>query len=119
MHLALFVPQVYLIHYDDVFLPCNIPTQIVKSLTVMKHLVSSPLDYKDTSYYTAFSKHSYSHIELLFISPKTISFMVKYENNTENKSPNVERHRSPSISSQTMSDKMSVLLNLRTLRDIT
>ena len=27
-------------------LPCNIPTQIVKPLTVIKHLVASPLDDK-------------------------------------------------------------------------
>ena len=43
----LIVPQEYLIHYDDFLLPCNIPTQIAKPLTVIKHLVSSPLD--DTS----------------------------------------------------------------------
>ena len=43
----LIVPQEYLIHYDDFLLPCNIPTQIVKPLTVIKHLVSSPLDDKD------------------------------------------------------------------------
>ena len=40
----LIVPQEYLIHYDDFLLPCNIPTKIVKPLTVIKHLVSSPLD---------------------------------------------------------------------------
>ena len=33
------VPQEYLIHYDDFLLPRNIPTQIVKPLTVIKHLV--------------------------------------------------------------------------------
>ena len=41
------VPQEYLIHFDDFLLPCNVPTQIVKPLTVIKHLVSSPLDDKD------------------------------------------------------------------------
>ena len=35
----LIVPQEYLIHFDDLLLPCNIPTQIVKPLTVIKHLV--------------------------------------------------------------------------------
>ena len=43
----LIVPQEYRIHFDDFLLPCNVPTQIVKPLTVIKHLVSSPLDYKD------------------------------------------------------------------------
>ena len=38
------VPQEFLIHYDDLLLPSNIPTQIVKPLSVIKHLVSSPLD---------------------------------------------------------------------------
>ena len=47
------VPQENLIHFDDFLLPCNIPTQIVKPLTVIKHLASSPLDDKDKSYYTA------------------------------------------------------------------
>ena len=41
---SLNVPQEYLIQFDDFLLPCNIPTQIVKPLTVIKHLVSSPLD---------------------------------------------------------------------------
>ena len=40
----LIVPQEYLIHFDDFWLPCNIPTQIVKPLTVIKHLVYSPFD---------------------------------------------------------------------------
>ena len=42
----LTVPQEYLIHLDDCLLPCNIPTQIVKPLTVIKHIVSSRLDDK-------------------------------------------------------------------------
>ena len=46
----LIVPQECLIHFDDFLLPCNIPIQIVKPLTVIKHLVSSPLDDKDISY---------------------------------------------------------------------
>ena len=79
------------------FLPCNIPTAIVKPLTVFKHLVSSPPDDKDTSYYTALSKQSYSYNELLFISAKVISFMVKSEQNTEHKSTHFERHRSLEI----------------------
>ena len=36
---SLIVPQEYLIQFDDFLLPCNIPTQIVKLLTVIKHLV--------------------------------------------------------------------------------
>ena len=77
----LIVPQEYLIHYDDFLLPCNIPTQIAKPLTVIKHLVSSPLDDKDRTYYTALYKQT---------SP------IK---NTP--------------------DKLSSVLNNRTLRDIT
>ena len=80
------VPQEYLIHYDDFLLPCNIPTQIVKPLTVIKHLVSSPLDDKDRTYYTALCKQTYSFNELLFISAKTFSFMVQAEQKTEHKS---------------------------------
>ena len=79
----LIVPQKYLIHFDVFLLPCNIPTQIVKPLTVIKHLVSSPLDDKDKSYYTALSKQSYSYNELLkVISAKVISFMVQTEHKT-------------------------------------
>ena len=86
----LIVPLDYLVHFDDFLLPCNIPTQIVKPLTVIKHLVSSPLDDKDKTYYTAQYKQTYSYNELLFIAAKTISFMVQAEQTTEHKS-----HSSP------------------------
>ena len=92
-------------------LPCNIPTQIAKPLTVIKHLVSSPLDDKDRTYYTALYKQTYSYNELLFISAKTISFMVQAEQKTEHKS-----HTSPIKNTP---DKLSSVLNNRTLRDIT
>ena len=90
----LIVPQKYLIHFDDFLLPCNIPTQIVKPLSVIKHLDSSPLDDKDKFYYTALSKQSYSYNELLFISAKVISYMVQVEQKTESKPPTPE-HSSP------------------------
>ena len=92
-------------------LPCNIPTQIVKPLTVIKHFVSSPLDDKDKSYYTALYKQTYSYNELLFISAKIISFMVQAEHKTEHKS-----HASPNRNTP---DKSSSVMNNRTLRDIT
>ena len=56
----LIVPQGYLIHFDDILLPCNVPTQIVKPVTVIKHLVCSPLNEKDKTYYTALYKQTYS-----------------------------------------------------------
>ena len=83
----------------------------MKPLTVIKHLVSSPLDDKDKSYYTALSKQSHSFNELLFISAKVISFMVQTEHKTEHKS-----HTSPIRNTP---DKLSSVLNNRTLRDIT
>ena len=73
------VPQEYLIHFDDSLLPCNIPTQIVKPLRVIKHLVSSPLDDKGKSYYTAPSKQSHSYNDLFFIFAKISSYMVQTE----------------------------------------
>ena len=82
----LIVTQEYFIHFNDFLLPCNIPTQIVKPRTVIKHLVSSPLDDKDKTYYTALYKQTYSYKELLFIAAKTISFMVQAEPKTEHKS---------------------------------
>ena len=106
----IIVPQEYLIHYDDFLLPCNLPTQIVKPLTVIKHLVSSPLDDKDRTYYTALYKQTYSCNELLFNSAKTISFMVQAEQKTEHK-----LHSSPI---QNAPDKLSYVLNNRTLRDM-
>ena len=82
----LIVPQEYLIHFDDFLLPCNIPTHIVKPLTVIKHF-----DDKGKTYYTALYKQTYSYNELLFIAAKTISFMVQAEQSkTEHKS-----HSSP------------------------
>ena len=107
----LIVPQEYLKHFDDFLLPCNIPTQIVKPLTVIEHVVSSPLDDKDKSYCTALYKQTYSYNELLFISAKTISFMVQAEHKTEHKS-----HTSPIRNTP---DKLSSVMNNRTLRDLT
>ena len=107
----LIVPQEYLIHYDDFLLPCNIPTQIVKPLTVIKHLESSPLDDKDRTYYTALYKQTYSYNELLFISAKNISFMVQAEQKLEHKSRASPIKNAP--------DKLSPVLNNRTLRDMT
>ena len=114
----LIVPQEYLIHFDNFLLPCNIPTQIVKPLTVIKHLVSSPLDDKDTSYYAALSIQSHSKNGLLFIAAKTISFMVQTEQKhtySDHKSPT----KSPIKHSQTTKEKLSIMLNNRTLNDLT
>ena len=107
----LIVPQENLIHFDHFLLPCNIPTQIVEPLSVIKHLVSSPLDDKDKSYYTALYKQTYSFNELLFISAKTISFMVQTEHKTEHKSHTSAIRNTP--------DKLSSVMNNRTLGDIT
>ena len=93
-------------------MPSNIPTQLVKPLTVIKHLVSTPLDDRDTSYYTALLKQSHSYNELLLIGAKTISDIVKTEKSTthtEQKSP----------IKQTTINKISTMLNLRTLKDLT
>ena len=76
---------------------------LLKPLTVIKHLVSSPLDDKDKTYYTALYKHAYSYNELLFIAAKTTSFMVQAEQKTEHKS-----HSSPL---KNTSDTLSSVLN--------
>ena len=119
----LIVPQEYLIHFDDFLLPCNIPTQVVKPLTVIKHLVSSPLDDKDISYYTALSKQSHSYNELLFIAAKTISYMVQIEKNhtvqTEQNPCYNQKSPPKSPIKQTTSEKLSNILNNRTLKDLT
>ena len=110
----LIVPQEYLIHFDDFLLPCNIPTQIVKPLTVIKHLVSSPLDDKDKSYYTALSKQAHSYNELLFISAKIISYMVQHDNKTEH-----EPYAEQTSPIRNTSDKLTSVLNTCIIRDIT
>ena len=107
----LFVPQEYLIHFDEFLLPCNVPTQIVKPLTVIKHLVSYPLDDKDKTYYTALYKQTYSYNDLLFVAAKTISFTVQAEQKSEHKVPSSPIRNTP--------DKLSSVLNNLTLRDIT
>ena len=106
----LIVPQEYRTHFNDFSLPCNIPTQIVEPLFVIKHLVSSPLDDKDKTYYSALYKQTYSYNELLFISGKTISFMVQAEHKTEHKSHTTPIRNTP--------DKLSSVMNNRTLRDL-
>ena len=105
------VPREYLIHCDDFLLPCNVPTQIVKHLTVIEHLVSSPLDDKGKTYYTALYKQTYSYNELIFIAAKAISFMVQAEQKSEHEIPSSPIKNSP--------EKLSSVLNNRTLRDIT
>ena len=81
-----------------------------------KHLVSSPLDDKDIFYYTALSKQSHSYNELLFIAAKIISYMVQTEQKySDHKSPT----KSPIKHSQTTSEKVSTMLNNRTLKDLT
>ena len=112
----LIVPQDYLIHFDDFLLPCNIPTQVVKPLAIIKHLVSSPLDDKDISYYTALSKQSHSYNELLFIAAKIISYLVQTE---QKYSDHKSSTKSPVKHSQTTSEKLSTKLNNRTLKDLT
>ena len=107
----LIVPQEHHIHFDDFLLPCNVPTQIVKPLIVIKHLVSSPLDDKDEKHYTAFYRQKYSYNELLFIAAKTNSFMVQAEQKSEHKLPSSPVKNTP--------DKLSSVLNNRTLRDMT
>ena len=111
----LFVPQEYLINFDDFLLPCNILTQIVKPLTVIKYLVSSPLDDKDKSVYTALDKQSRSQNEVLFISAKIISSMVQTEQKAEHKPPPIE-HTSPIRNTP---EKLPSVLSNRTLCDIT
>ena len=110
----LIAPQEYLRHFDDFRLPCNIPTQIVEPLTVIKHLVNSPLDDEDKSHYTALSKQSYSYNELLFISAKVISYMVQTEQKAERKPPTTER-TSPIRNAP---EKLSYVLNNHTLPEI-
>ena len=91
-----FRQSIYDLQFDDFLLPCNIPTTIVKPLTVKKQLVSSPLDEKDKSYYTALPKQSHSYNKLLFISAKIISYMVQTENKSAHKPPLVE-HTPPTL----------------------
>ena len=119
----LIVPQEYLIHFDDFLLPCNIPTQIVKPLTVINHLLSTPLDDKDISHYTSLYKQSYSYNELLFIAAKVISYMVQAEQHltVQNEQRSCNDHKSPTKSpiKQTTSEKFATILNNRSLKDLT
>ena len=111
----LIVPQEYFIHFNDCLLPCNIPTQIVKHLAVIKHLFSSPLTDKDTSYYTAISKHAHSYNELLFISAKVISYMVQAEDKSGHQPPPTEH----TLPIRNTPEKLSSVIRNRTIRDIT
>ena len=119
----LIVPQEYLIHFDDFLLPCSNPTQLVKPLTVIKHLVSTPLDDKDISHYTALYKKPYSHNELLFIAAKVISYMVQAEQHlaVRNEQHSYADQKSPTKSpvKQTTSEKRATILNNRTIKDLT
>ena len=87
-------------------------------MTVIKHLVSSPLNDKER-YYTALSKQSHSYNELLFIAAKTTSYMVQTEQNhtvqTEQKHSYTDQKSPPkSLIKRTTSEKLSNMLNNRT-----
>ena len=99
-------------------MPCNIPIIIVKTSIVIKHLVSNPLTDKEKSYYTALSKQAYSYNELLFISAKVITFLVKAvkaQSETQYTSPEQYTPKQPT----TTTDKLNNVLTSRTLRDLT
>ena len=114
----IIVPLEKLIHFGDFLLPCNVPTIIPKPLTVIKHLVSTPLTDKGKSYYTALSKHSYSYNEQSFISAKVIAFMVKAEkakSETQYTTPDQYTPKPPT----TTTDKLDIVLTPRTLCNLT
>ena len=114
----IIVPQECLIHFDDFLLSCNVPTIIAKPLTVIKHLVSAPLNDKEKSYYSALSKQAYSYNELMFISAKINAFMVKAEkakSETQYTTPEYYTPKTPT----TTTDKPNNVLTSRTLRDLT
>ena len=71
----LVVPQKHLIHFDNYIASLYYTIPSFKPLTLVKHLVSAPLDDKDNSY-TALSEQFYSYSELLFFSLKNLPFMV-------------------------------------------
>ena len=67
----LFVLKEYLIHFDAFLQLFDVPTKIATSLTVIKHLVSAPLNDSEKS-----DKQTNSYKEI-FISAKVISYIVK------------------------------------------
>ena len=99
-------------------MPRNVPTIIAKPLTVIKHLVASPLTDKEKSYYTAISKQAYSYNEQLFISAKVITFMIKAEKAKSGKQYTTPEQYTPKQSTNT-TDKLNNVLTSRTLRDLT
>ena len=79
----LFVPQEYLLHFDDFLLPCNIPTQIVKPLTVIIHLVSSSLD-DNKNHVIPLLPNNRTHITNCPVSQPKL-FQTWYKQNTKQK----------------------------------
>ena len=114
----IIVPQEHLIHFDDFFLPCNVPTIIAKPLAVIKHLVSATLNDKDKSCYTALCKQSLSYNELLFISAKVIAFMVKTEKTRSETQYTTPKQYTPKQPTTTI-DYLNNVLTSQTLRDLT
>ena len=113
----MFVPQEYLIHFDDSLLPCNVPTIIEKPLDVIKHIVFAPLNDKEKPYYKAPLKQAYSYSELMFISAQVIAFMVKAEK-TKSDIQNTTHGQYTPKQPTTTTDKLNNHLTSRTLRDL-
>ena len=93
---------------------CCLAALLLKPLTVIKHLVSSPLDDEDTSYYTALAKQLHFYSELLFISVKINSY-IPTEQKADHKPPPIEY----TLPIRNTSETFSSVFNNRTLRDIT
>ena len=59
-------------------------------------------------------QNNHTHVMNYFSSLAKVNFfMIKSEQNTDNKSTHIERHRLSSRTSQTNTDKMTVMLSLR------
>ena len=110
----LIVPQEYLLHLDDFLLPCDIPNTIVQPPTVIKNLVFSPHDDKDLI--TLLFQNN--HIPITNCSLFLLKFFPIWYKPETYLNTNLLLLNIPSPICTT-SDKLSSILNNRTLRDIT
>ena len=79
----LILPQEYLIHFDDFLLPRNVPTQIVKPLTVFKHLVRS---MRKIEHIIQLSTNKHTHITNFYLlQPEPFRLWYKLNKNQNTK----------------------------------
>ena len=105
-----YVPQEYLIYFDDFLLPCNIPTQIVNLSPLLNILYSLRMTIKTKPIIQLSTSKRTPTMNFYLFLLKPFLFWYKQ---------NIKQHKSHTSSIRNTPNKLSSVMNNRTLRDNT